>query len=236
MPRRGVLGRERTLTLIGALIALIVLLLALVIPYLDQRREIATEIPQPEPLFALALTEFLPNQQVCENEIGLLPGQQLARLRIGTFGKPGAPLQFSLIAPGYSQTVPVPGGYGDDSTLSVPFTGPGRPLEGEVCVTNRGHGPVALYASADRTKSRSLTTDAGHDVAANFDLAFYKAQPQSLAAQAGSIIRRLRVFHAHLGLGLLWLLAVLFAIGVPLAGIALITAAARGPGPPTGER
>jgi hypothetical protein len=86
---------------------------------------------------------------------------------------------------------------------------------------------VALYASADRTKSRSLTTVDGNALAANFDLAFYTAQPHSLLEEAGSILRRLRIFHAHVGLGLLWLLAVLFAIGTPLASIAVVAGASR---------
>ena len=40
-------------------------------------------------------------------------------------------------------------------------------------------------------------------------------------------MRRLRLFHAHVGLPLLWLLAVLFAIGVPLASIALVAGIPR---------
>jgi hypothetical protein len=224
---RKLLRSDRALVLAGAAVVFIVLLVTLIVPYLDQRREVATEVPQPEPLFALALAEFLPNQQVCSNEIGLLPGNQVARMRIGTFGKPAVPLLFTLSAPGYRESVPVPATYVDNGPLAVAFDGPATPLDGEVCVADRGHVPVALYASSDRTKSRSLTTVDGNALAANFDLAFYTAQPQSLLDEAGSIVRRLRIFHAHVGLGLLWLLAVLFGIGVPLASAAAVAGAAR---------
>jgi hypothetical protein len=224
---RKLLCSDRALVLAGAAVVLIVLLVTLIIPYLDQRRDVATEVPQPEPLFALALAEFLPNQQVCSNEIGLLPGKQVARMRIGTFGKPAVPLLFTLSAPGYRESVPVPATYVDNGPLAVEFDGPTTPLEGEVCVANRGHIPVALYASSDRTKSRSLTTVDGNLLPANFDLAFYTARPQSLLDETGSIMRRLRLFHAHVGLGLLWLLAVLFAIGMPLASVAVLAGASR---------
>ncbi len=230
--------RESLLTLAGAAVTLIVLLLTLVIPYLDQHRRIATEVPQPAPLFATSLVELLHGQQGCSNQIGLLPGRQVAEMRIGTFGRPATPLLFTLTAPGYSESVAVGPTYVNNGLLEVPFEGPAKVLEGDVCVTNEGSTAVALYAADDRTQSRSLTTVDGHDWPGNFDLAFYKAQRQSLAAQAGSIMRRLRLFHAHVGLGLLWLLALLFAIGVPLASIAVVALASRdsaGGGAPIGR-
>lgn len=224
----GARGRsEAALTIVGGAVVLVVLLAALIVPYLTEHSRIATEVPQPAPLVAASLVEFLPGQSACANEIGLLPGAQVAQLHIGTFGKAAAPLRFTLSAPGYHESVAVPPTYVDNGLLEVPFTGPGRALQGEVCITNDGTGPVALYASSDRTKSRSLTTNAGHDVTANFELAFYKRQPQSLLEQTGSILRRLRLFHAHLGLPELWLLALLFVFGVPLASLAVLAAAAR---------
>jgi len=218
---------DRALTVVGATVVLVVLLATLVIPYLDQSRRIATEVPQPAPLFSVALVELLPNQQGCADEIGLLPGRQVAEMRIGTYGKRDSPLLMTFVAPGYRESVSVPPTYVNNGLLDVPFNGPAKVLEGSVCVANRGHDPVALYASADRTKSRSNTIVNGGPWPSNFDLAFYTAQRRSLLDQAGTIMRRLRLFHAHVGLGLLWLLAVLVAIGVPLAGVAAVAGRRR---------
>lgn len=216
------------LTVAGATVVLVVLLATLVIPHLDQGRRIATEVPQPAPLLSVSLVELLPNQQACADEIGLLPGQQVAEMRIGTFGKGASPLLVTLVAPGYRESISVSPTYVDNGLLDVPLSGPAKALEGSVCVTNHGHTPVALYASAeDRTKSRSSTTVSGRLWPSNFDLAFYTAHRQSLLDDAGTIMRRLRLFHAHVGLGLLWLLAVLFAIGVPLASVAAVAGAGR---------
>ncbi|HYM55807.1 MAG TPA: hypothetical protein VES97_10615 [Solirubrobacteraceae bacterium] len=216
---------DRALVVAGGAVVLVVLLATLIVPYLDQRRRIATEVPQPAPLFAVALVELLAHQQTCADQIGLLPGRQVAEMRIGTFGKPPSPLLVTFLAPGYRASASVPPTYVDNALIEIPFSGPGKVLQGSVCVRNQGHTHVALYASDDRTKSRSATTVDGRPWPANFDLAFYAARERSLLDQAGTIMRRLRLFHAHVGLGLLWLLAVLFAIGVPLAGVAVVAGA-----------
>ncbi len=221
-------GSERTLVIAGAAVVLVVLLLALILPYLEQDRRIATEVPQPAPLLSVSLVEMLAGQQACADEIGLLPGRQVAEMRIGTYGKPAVSLLLTLMASGYRQTVSVPPSYVNNGLLDVPFSGPREVLEGSVCVTNEGKVPVALYASADRTKSRSTTIVAGGLWPSNFDLAFYAAKRQSLLDQAATIMPRLRLFHAHLGLGPLWLLAVLFVIGVPLGSVAAVALAAGG--------
>jgi hypothetical protein len=149
-------------------------------------------------------------------------------MRIGTYGRPATPLVFALSAPGFHETVPVAPSYVNNGLLDVAFGGPSKPLEGSVCVTNSGRTPVSLYAAAERSESRSSTTVDGHLWPANFDLAFYAAKPRSLLADAGTIMRRMRLFHAHAGVGLLWLLAVLFAIGVPLAAAAVTALTSAG--------
>ncbi len=201
--------------------------MTLAIPFLDEKRRIATDVPQPAPLFAVALVELQPSQRACADEIDLLPGRQVAEMRVGTFGKRPSPLLMTLTGPGYSESIPVAPTYIDNALVDVPFSGPVKALEGRVCVSNHGRRRIALYASEDRTRSRSRTLVDGRPWPSNFDLAFYAARSQSLLDRAGAIMRRMRLFHPLLGVGLLWLLAVLFAIGVPLASVAAVAAADR---------
>lgn len=224
---RAVLGSSALLTALGGGVVLIVLLFALILPALDGSRRIATEVPQPPPLQSVSLVEIPGGQQACSDQIGLLPGRQVAEMRIGTYGKAPARLLFALSAPGYRETIPVAPSYVDNSLLDVAFNGPPKVLEGSVCLTNLGRTPVALYAAAGRSESRSTTTVDSRLWPATFDLAFYAAKRQSLLDDAGTIMRRLRLFHAHVGLGLLWVLALLFVIGVPLAAVAVLTSAGR---------
>jgi hypothetical protein len=224
---RRVWGSSALLTALGGGVVLIVLLFALILPALDSSRRIATEIPQPPPLQSVSLVEIPGGQQACSDQIGLLPGRQVAEMRIGTYGKAPAPLVFELSAPGYRETISVAPSYMDNGLLDVAFEGPATALEGSVCLTNLGRTPVALYAAAGHSESRSSTTVDGRPWPANFDLAFYAAKQQSLLDDAGTIMRRLRLFHAHVGLGLLWVLALLFVIGVPLAAVATLTLASR---------
>jgi hypothetical protein len=224
---RSVRTSSALLSALGGGVVLIVLLFALILPALDVSRRIATEVPQPPPLQSVSLVEVPGGQQACSDQIGLLPGAQVAQMRIGTYGKAPAPLLFALTGPGYRETIPVAPSYVDNGLLEVAFRGPPRVLEGSVCLTNLGRTPVALYAAAGRSESRSTTTVDGRLWPANFDLAFYAAKRQSLLEDAGTIMRRLRLFHAHVGLGLLWVLALLFVIGVPLAAVATLTSASR---------
>ncbi|HTA32100.1 MAG TPA: hypothetical protein VK721_01625 [Solirubrobacteraceae bacterium] len=224
---RSVWGSSALLTALGGGVVLVVLLLAWILPALDSSRRIATEVPQPPPLQSVSLVEIPGGQQACSDQIGLLPGAQVAQMRIGTYGKAPAPLLFALTGPDYRQTIPVAPSYVDNGLLEIAFKGSAQALEGSVCLTNLGRTPVALYAAAGRGESRSSTTVDGHLWPANFDLAFYAAKRQSLLDDAGTIMRRLRLFHAHVGLGLLWVLALLLVIGVPLAAVATLTSASR---------
>jgi hypothetical protein len=221
--RRAAWASQALLTALGGGVVLTVLLFVLILPALDSSRRIATEVPQPPPLQSVALVEVPAGQQACSDQIGLLPGRQVAEMRIGTYGKTPAPLRLALSAPGYRQTISVAPSYVDNGLLDVAFDGPATALEGTVCLTNLGRTPVALYAAAGHSESRSTTTVDGRLWPANFDLAFYAAKRQSLLDDAGTIMRRLRLFHAHVGLGLLWALALLFVIGVPVAAVATLS-------------
>jgi hypothetical protein len=225
---RSATRSERALTLFGAAVVAVVLCVTLVLPYLETQHRIATEVPQPYPLVETSLVELQPRQQGCADEIGLLPGLQVAQMRIGTFGKPPAPLELRLIAPGYREDVAVPAAsYHDNGLLEVPFRGPVRPLDGNVCVANHGHVRVALYAAAETAKSRSTTVVGGRLWPSNFDLAFYATRRENLIEAKGAILRRALLFHAHVGINVLRLLVLLLVVGVPLATVAAVALPAR---------
>jgi len=142
----------------------------------------------------------------------------------------------TFLAPGYHEAVSVPPRYVDNGLLDVPFNGPSEPLDGGVCVQNRGRNPVALYASADRTKSRSTTTVGAALWPSNFDLTFFAARRESLLDDAAGLLRRLRLFHAHLGLGVLWLLTFLVVFLIPVASVAAVAGFTRRAREPAGRR
>jgi hypothetical protein len=221
---RSAARSERVLALAGAAVAAVALLFTVALPYVKTKQRVAVEVPQPYPLFETSLVELSPRQHGCADEIGLLPGLQVAEMRIGTYGKPTAPLALTLTGAGYREDVPVPAdAYHDNGLLGVTFKGPPRPLAGTVCLINRGHVRVAAYAAAEISKSRSTTLVDGKLWPSNFDLAFYGMRPESLAEAKGAILKRALLFHAHVGINLLRLLVVLFAFGVPLACLAAIT-------------
>jgi hypothetical protein len=228
-------GRERVAGLVGAVTVLVVLLLVLVLPFLTHNRQIVTEVPQPAPLFSVGLVEMLPRQQACMDELGLLPGRQVAQLRIGTFAKPPSRLIISLTGSGYQTQTTVPPTYVDNATITAPFTGPPHAVQGVFCVANVGRYPVALYGASDRTKSRSTTRVNGVAVPANFNLTFFAARKDNLIGRASEILQRVALFHAGLVSWLVWPLALLFLVGVPLVVIVTVLLPGRRSAPNTSE-
>jgi hypothetical protein len=228
-------GRERVAGLVGAVTVLVVLLFVLVLPFLTHNRQIVTEVPQPAPLFSVGLVEMLPRQQACMDQLGLLPGRQVAQLRVGTYGKPPSLLRITLSGSGYRALASVPPSYVDNGTVSAPFTGPSRVEQGVFCITNAGRYPVAVYGAADRTKSRSTTRVDGVDVPANMMLTFFAADRDSLIGRSPEILKRVGLFHPSLVKRLVWPLAVLFLLGVPLVAIVTVLLPGRRPAGDTSE-
>lgn len=211
---------------LGGGVVLVVLLFALALPYLEEQRAVATAVPQPYPLFSVALVELHRGQSACSNEIDLLPGRQQAQIRVGLYGKPAVPLVMTLSGPGYSRSVSMAPDYIDNALVSFPFSGPSKTLLGSVCVADRGARKIALYASDDRTKSRSTTLVDGRTSAANFDLAFYSSRGWSLLDRMGDVLRRMKLFHANVAVWLLWVLMGLFVLAVTIGSLAAVALAA----------
>ena len=72
----------------------------------------------------------------------------LGHFRVGTFAKPGVPLQFTIDGDGYQVDKQVPkDSYGDNDLVVVPVTPPAEPTEVTICIRNEGEREVVLYAS-----------------------------------------------------------------------------------------
>jgi hypothetical protein len=146
----------------------------------------------------------------------------------------------------------VPGGYGDKADLSVPIRTPPGDVAVRACLRNAGHRAVRLFASRDRTRSRSPAFVDGRPTHASVWFALYERRPVTLLGRLPDTLRRMSAFRASfVGPWLLWPLALLFFFGVP-AGIAAAVwlalrdevttrshaaaASERTPGPPRREQ
>jgi hypothetical protein len=189
------------------------------LPYLaHQRHDYYATTPQPKPLYTASTVQLNPRQRACLDRAVVDRYSDQARLLVYLGGQPAVPLELSLTGRGYRAAARVPATYADSSPIQVPVRPPASPVEVTICVRNAGTRSVALFASNDRTKSRSQTRVDGRPVPANFDVVFTERVPVSIAKRLPASLQRASAFRLF-GVSpvTLWPLLILFAVGVPLA-------------------
>jgi hypothetical protein len=191
-----------------------------VVPWLTRSREFPAAVPSPAALFSVELVEVRPGRTACSRDVALDPRGSRARLQVGTFGRPGEPLRLTLDGAAYRSTSTIRGGYADGSTVVASVRPPERATLVRACVENLGTRRVALFASADRTLSRSVTSVDGQSTGKSAWLSFYEARRHSVLERSSATIERIAIFRPGIvGPWLLWPLAALVLLGIPAGAV-----------------
>lgn len=185
------------------------------VPYLTHGRHYYATTPQPKPLFTATTVPLRPGQRACLDRAVVDRYSEQARLLV--HGRP-VPLELTLTGAGYRAEARVPATYADSRPFQVAVRPPPRPVEVRICVRNAGGRRIALFASDDRTKSRSQDRVDGRPVVPNFDIVFSERRPVSIVHRLPVSLERASAFR-FFGVSpvTLWPLLILFALGVPLA-------------------
>jgi hypothetical protein len=202
------------------------------VPFLTRERDMPAAVPSPPPLFTVGLVELRGGQTMCMRDIAIDTRARQARLKVGTFGSPGPPLDFTVTGPGYSSTSRLPGGYPDNLVQTFPVQRPARSQLVTACIRHGGRRKIAFYAAEDpairssdggRAHSRVLVTVAGKRVTATPTFGFWEDRPVSLGARLGQTAERIAGFRGFLGHEwLVWLALGAFVVGLPAgAGLAI---------------
>jgi hypothetical protein len=198
------------------------------VPWLTHDRALPASVPSPPALFAIAYVAVAPGQSACFDDAAIEQHSQQARFRVATGGAPGPALALSARGGGWSQSVPVRGGYADGATLQVALRPPSRPVLARVCIADRGARPVRLYASADRTRSRSTAEVAGRPAGRSIWFALFERRRVSLAARLPTVLQRVTAFRPGIvGVWALWVLLAGVIVLLPLVVVLGYRAALR---------
>jgi hypothetical protein len=202
---------------------------ALFAPFLLRDRDLVAATPSPRPLFEVTPLELQPSRPLCLTDVTIPPDARQVRFQVITGGRPGPALAVTLRAPGYAQSLSVPAGYADETTVTPALTPPPAARLGEVCITSRGTAPVSLTATREaRTQSRPVDRIDGAPVDGDTYLAFYAGATGSPLSQAGAIVGRMGAFRPGIvGPWLLWPLLVLVVVGAPAGLVYALQRAAR---------
>jgi hypothetical protein len=208
----------RRLALATGLVLLVAAALVWGVPYLTRDRHYYATTPQPKPLFTATLVPLRPGQRACLDRAVVDQYSQQARLLVYTHGQPAVPLELSLTGDGYRAAARVAATYADSRPIQVAVRPPAHPVEVTICVRNAGARRMALFASDDRTRSRSQDRVDGRPVTPNFDVVFTERPPVSILQRLPASLQRASAFRFFgVAPATLWPLLVLFALGVPLA-------------------
>jgi hypothetical protein len=224
--------------LVAAFAALLILLGGLLWfrPYVTKEGQPVVGVPTPPALFALTEFPVPPGSEACMNNIALEPemGLALFDLRPARPGpRGGPPVDLVLSAQGYQAKAHVPGGY-PGGAVALPVPSPNRSETAVVCFVNRGRSTVLLDGTAEpRTvAARSATVIGGRAVPGDIALTFLATKTRSpiddlerVFSHASNLTDRL------VPVWLVWVLAVLCALGVPLGTVAALYLSLRGTEP-----
>jgi hypothetical protein len=200
-------------------LVLLVCAVALGRPYLTKERDYPASIPQPPSVVSVVLVGLSHGHSVCLHNAVMDTHSGRALFQVETYGKPTVPLRLSLSGEGYDATVHVPASsYKDEGIINVPVPVPRRDVFVRACFTNLSKRPAALFATTSAELAPVTATDNGKPLATNPWLAFYETKRTSIVHRLPTIVARVGIFRPpFIGGWLLWPLAALFALGIPLA-------------------
>jgi hypothetical protein len=205
----------RRIALVSGLALLVAAAAVWGVPYLTRGRHYYATTPQPKPLFTATTVPLRPGERACLDRAVVDRYSEQARLLV--HGRP-VPLELTLSGAGYRAQARVPATYADARPFQVAIRPPARPVEVTICVRNAGAQRIALFASDDRTKSRSQDRVDGRPVVPNFDIVFTERRPVSILHRLPASLERASAFRFFgVSPATLWPLLILFALGVPLA-------------------
>jgi hypothetical protein len=204
----------------AALVAYVAVLAAFAVfvgkPFLEKQHEFPAEVPSPNPLAVQSLDVVRGGGRVCMTDVAISRQSEQMRFQIGTYGKPGPPLQVSVRAPGYHAAARVAAGWADNLVQHVPLPRPARDQLATVCIRNGGRHKIAFYAAADNARSRVRVIIDGRRLVETPQLAFYERGSASIAQRASLTADRLATFRGVFGHEwIVWALAFLFAVAMP---------------------
>lgn len=166
--------------------------------------------------------ELRPGQRACEERIEVPEQFSAIELQIGTYRRPGVPLELTV----HDRTAAgrelgagdLAGGYPDVSRQLVEVGSIGAGRQVAVCVRNAGSRRVALYGNAGIAAPFSTLRVEGRSVDNDLTLVFHRSGERSLLAALPGAFRHAALFKAGwVGAWTVWLVALAVVGLVPLA-------------------
>jgi len=212
----------------GAVVVFVLGALLVVRPFVSTQRQMPSEIPSPASLFSTSSVPLDPGHPVCFRDVVAERHSEILQYRVSAPNGPAPQMTVTLKGPGYEAKAVIPPGLLDGQNAQAAIPAPPTDVPVRVCIRNDGKTPTALFTSADRTRSRSLAHIDGHTIQASVWFAFYEPRWRAISERVPLTIDRMTVFRpGYAAPWVLWIIAVLFIVGVPIAVVWALVRALR---------
>jgi hypothetical protein len=212
----------------GAVVVFVLGALFVVRPFVSAQRQMPSEIVSPASLFTTASVPLDPGHPVCFGNAVAERHSELVSFRVSAPNGPAPQLTVTVKGPGYDAKAVIPAGLTDGQNAQAPIPAPPYDVPVRVCIRNDGKTPTALFAAADRTHSRSLAQIDGKTVQASVWFGFYEPRWRAISERVPLTIDRMTVFRpGYVTSWVLWIIAILFLAGVPIAAVWALVRALR---------
>jgi hypothetical protein len=201
----------------SAVVVLVLGALFIVRPFAATQRDAAAEIVSPASLAQTDVVELRRGHPVCFDRAVIEQHSELIRFKVSSPNGPAPEIDVHIKGGVYDYTAKVPPGTQDGTLLAMPVPAAPTDIPVRVCLRNRGEPAIGLFASNDRTRSRSVATIDGESTGKSVWFGFYELTPKAITERLSATIARMTVFRpGYVTAGVLWGLLVLLVAGVPI--------------------
>jgi hypothetical protein len=218
----------RKAAVLGAVIVFVLGVVFVVRPFVATQRDMPAEIPSPASLLHTDTVPLKRGHPVCFANAVAERHSELLRFRVAVPEGVAPPLSVHLKGPGYDFTAQIPAGLQDSQTAQAAIPAPPTDVPVRVCIRSHGSPDIGLFASSDRTLSRSVAEIDGQSTRKSVWFSFYEPRWRAISERLPLTIDRMTVFRpAYVTSWLLWIVAVLFLVGGPIGVVWALVRALR---------
>lgn len=203
-------------------------------PWLTEQRVVPASTPSLEGISSRAEVKLPGGKTACIRPVPLDPNVREVQMLLDTRGKRAPAVDLTMTGPGgYRATGRFAGYAPSDASLVMTrlSQAPPQAADGQLCLHNTGRRAIGLVGTGEPESVTLPVTYVGDKPPGEVDpaITFLSGKQRSLAQQAGTILDRAALFTGAIPGWLMWPLALLFALGLPLgAAWALLLSARSG--------
>jgi hypothetical protein len=201
-------------------------------PWLTEQRVVTASTPSLDGISYRAEVQLPGRKKACIRPLPLDPNVREVQMLLDTRGNPPPPVDLTMTGPGGYHATGRFAGYASSGASIVVARlsqAPPQAADGQLCLHNTGRRAIGLVGTSEPESVTLPVTYVGDKPPGEVDpaITFLSGKQRSLAQQAGTILDRAAAFTGALPGWLVWPLALLFLLGLPVGAAWALLLSAR---------